>query len=392
MFDLRMGASEPEPVALDTTLVGETVRRVREWLETAPEADALWKHLPALNLALAAHLKKRDDDLIGLVRRAVDRLNGAKDRDEQGNGTLADLILLNVRLAQSGGEATSKVGYTRQAWRAIEVAKSRYDEKLGFFRTGASDASNVFYTAGNARLAEAFYFVWRVLDEPELRPMAGEVLGHVSRMFDPNAALYADDETPDGDPEEAQRLETCAAAMQLFLTASETTGRRTYMTRASIVADFVSQKFDVGQASAPERAAYAEALSRLEQFCGEAKYGRMAREILEQELRHATPGIETAPLALAVEHAEHFPLHVVILGDVENDEIARALWVAALRERSSTRAIEVLHPVQNAARIEQLGYSMAGPGAVAYICIGPVCLPPVSTPGAFHSMVARTRV
>jgi uncharacterized protein YyaL (SSP411 family) len=246
-------------------------------------------------------------------------------------------------------------------------------------------------------LGEAFYFVWRVLDDQELRPIAGEVLGHVSRMFDPNAGLYADEETPAGDPEETRRLGTCAAAMQLFLTANETTGRRTYMSRATILADHVSQNLDMGQAisaqrAAAERAAYADALVRLEQFCGEAKHGRTAREILKKDLQNAVPGIEAAPLALAVEHADHFPLHVVVIGDVENDNNAKALWVAALREPASARAIEVLHPAQHAARIEQLGYFAAGLGAMAYICIGPVCLPPVSGPGAFHSAIARSRL
>jgi uncharacterized protein YyaL (SSP411 family) len=213
----------------------------------------------------------------------------------------------------------------------------------------------------------------------------------MSATYDANAAFYTDENLPVSLPGEREELGTCAAAMQLFMTACETTGRRTYLTRASIVVDFAERNGAVASASGAERAAYADALLRLEQFSGNGEYGQTARQILQLERTGTTPLFNTARLALAVTHAAQFPLHIVVLGGVEKDENAAALWATALKQAASARAIELLDPERNAGRIQELGYMPSAASALAYICIGPMCLAPVSSPDAFNKAMSRAR-
>lgn len=379
MFDLKFGASEPE--SFGENLVRETLALVRAWLTARPDAETLLNHLPALELALAAHVKNHDTKLLSLVTSALERVNTNAAHETGANTILAEFILLNLRVFQ----LTRDAQFQNAAQRALDVAKARWDEERAWFKPSATDATNVFYADANAQLGQAFYFAWRALEDQTLRPIAGEVLGQMSSVFDPNAALYATDELPS---EDINTLGVRAAAMQLFLTASETTGRRTYMTRASILAEDAVKNLDLN-GTLDERAKFADALLRLEQFAGIARARDTAREILKQAAAQTHANVDAAALALAVEHANQFPLHVVVIGDVENDETAQALWFAAMNEYASTRAIEVLHPTQHAARIQQLGYFASDRNALAYICIGTLCLPPVSSLDAFHTAMQR---
>ncbi len=378
MFDFQLGASEllPEPFA--PTFFAETVARVCVWLESQPDTQSLLNHLPALELALAAHVKNHDTELLTLTTRALERINADANFEVVTNEMLAAIILLNLRVFQVNHDAK----FQDAAQGTTRVATRRFDDKLDFFKT---DTSQVFYTDANARLGEAFYFAWRVLDDQTLRPMAGAILGQVGDLFDGNAGLYQHAELPDGARSETQSLGAYTAALQMFLTASETTARRTYMPRASILADFALANLNIETALWIERAKFADALLRLEQFTNDLRYRDTAREILKNALGEGEPNITAAPLALAVEHAEHFPLHIVLIGDVETDENAKALWFAALNEYASSRAIEILHPIQHTVRIQQLGYFASDQNALAYICSGLVCLPPVSSVEAFKS-------
>ena len=383
MFDLKLGAKS-EPLAPD--FFRETVGAVRAWLASNPSHDDILNHLPVLELALAAHVKNHDTELLALGMDALERIHTNASFDSLSNIQLAALILLNLRTFQ----LTHNARFQTAAQRAVEMAKTRWDEENAFFKTSAMDTTNVFYTDANARLGEAFYFAWRSLDDQTLRPIAGEVLGQVSRVYDANASLYATDELPTPVDEASNTLDTRAAAMQFFLTASETTGRRTYMTRACILADDALKNFDL-MGTFDECANLADTLVRLEQFTNIARYRDTAREMLKNAAAQTPASIERASLALAIEHANHFPLHIVIIGDVENDANAQALWFAAMNEYASTRAIEILHPTQHATRIQELGYFASDKNALAYICIGTLCLPPVSSGSAFRVAMQHAR-
>lgn len=382
MFDLKLGAKS-EPLAPD--FFRETVGAVRAWLASNPSHDDILNHLPALELALAAHVKNHNMELLALGMDALERIHTNASFDSLSNIQLAALILLNLRTFQ----LTHNARFQTAAQRAVEMAKTRWDEENAFFKTSATDPTNVFYTDANAQLGQVFYFAWRALDDQTLRPIAGEVLGQVSRVFDPNAFLYATDELVTS--AEWNTPGTRAAAMQFFLSASETTGRRTYMTRACILADDTLTNVEIENFSRDERATFADALLRLEQFTSIARYRDTARDMLKNAAAKSQANVDTATLALALEHANYFPLHVVVIGDVENDENAKALWFAAMNEYASTRAIEMLHPTQHATRIQELGYFASAPSALAYICIGTFCLPPVSNVSAFRVAMQHAR-
>lgn len=308
-----------------------------------------------------------------------DQNNGA-NLDGLSNAALAGLMVSNLR-----GGGTTQVVTTR----VIEAANRRWDDALNYFKNTATDESRIIDIRANAQLGEAYYLGWRALDDRGLREKAGEILGHVSTAFDTNAALYATDDEPIYQPHEIWELGTVAAAIQFFLTASETTGRRTYMPRALIVAECAAERVRLEDAPFEDRIEFVLALLRLEQFTDAPKYGRQAREILHDALQGTPPGYERT--ALAIEAAEHFPLHIVIVGDVENDANANAMWFEAMKVDAPLRAIEVLHPLQHATRIEQLGYEVTDASARAYICTGAACLPAVKSPEAFREAMRRLR-
>lgn len=380
----------------ESSFFGDTVSSVRSWLTTIANEDGLANsrtglvstELPAFEFALAAYVKNHDADLLELTCAAAVRLNASAKLDELANETLAEWIALNLHLFQVSRDAR----FEEEARRGIETANSRWDETLKFFKVSVRNTANVFWTLSNARLGEAFYVAWRVLNDPSVRDKAGEVLGRVSEGFEPGEGLYQRVELPGGVKSEAKQLGAYAAAMQMFLTASETTGRRTYMARAWMVADCALDTLDLQSASSNECAAFADALVRLEQFSGESRFGERARNMLENAVSQARPDASNVSLTLAFEHAEHFPLHVVIIGDVDSDENARGLWLAALNEFASTRAIEVLHPAQHEARIRQLGYAASDKSALAYICSGTLCLPPVASVEAMSKAMEHIRV
>jgi len=388
MFDFKLPA--PEPDASDSSngiLIQDTLRQVEAWLRSHPTLLSLYANLPALELALAAHLKNQDTELFALVRDAIQRLNQYLEPSQLPLEGLAGLILLNLRADQRARAAE----FQPAAQRLLAEGLARFDSQLEYLRASTLDDSQVFHVEGNAKLGEAFYFAWRVLDDQALRPPAGDVLGQVSTRFDPSFRLYRDELPPTND-DETRRLGIIAAAIQLFLTASETTGRATYIIRACFLADSLVRKEDMAAASWLDHAALARALTRLEQFTSKPEYRRAAHDILTAIREFNSPqGIDAALYALAVQEWEQFPLHIVIIGKAEGDENANAMWRAALDEYASTRAIERLDPTRHATRIHTLGYAVAQDSALAYVCIGPVCLPPVRSVQDLQRAVERAR-
>lgn len=384
MFDLNLSAPalDPRP-ALDPKIFAATLKRVRAWLESRPDVQALVMHTDALELALAAQVKNPDAKSFALVQEAVTRVNQT-DSQNSALDALTNAIILNLQLFQFTRNTQYKTA--AQQWAALAV--SRFDETLGLFRADALDAPNVFWVDANARLANAFYLAWRVLDEQSLRPIAGEILGQVSAAFAAGEGLYQRVELPDGARSDTKHIPAYAEAMQMFLTAMETTGRGTYVSRAQIVADFLlkSGLTDTHSLSFHKRALLADALTRLFQFTHTDAY-RGAADALLRDTSDVPSSIDAAQFALAVEHATNFPLHLVIIGEVGNDENAQALWKVALQTFASAHAIEALDPQRHAARIQALGYTSDAHSAVAYVCRGAVCLPPVYSAEQLRAVV-----
>lgn len=388
MFNLSIGASDEGLTAPDSTFLDETVGQVRVWLGETSTATDLIKQLPALELALAAYVKNHDTELLALVSGALERISSDTEFETVENVTLAGLIGLQLRMFLLTDEGSVKDA----AEQTITVAKARFDEQEGFFKVRAADTSKRFDAQANALLGEVFYFAWRVLDDQTLRPIAGEMLGQVSAFFDP-APRFTDAEPSDivTNERERQELAVIAAAMQLFMTAGETTGRRSYLPRAAIVADAALENLKAMHGDAAAQADFASALVRLTQFTGEAHYSGAARSVLQVVASKTQASGDAASVALAVANAEQFPLHIVIVGDVENDANAKALWLAAMCEYAPTRVLEVLHPTQHAVRIAQLGYSIPDSGAAAFVCAGAVCLPPTGSMEGLRNGVRRAQ-
>jgi hypothetical protein len=382
MFDLNLAVPAARDLP-DAKIFARTSGHVRQWLETKPHAQVLAAHAPALELALAAHVKNQDPVLLALVQDAVSRVNAELALENMALDALASWITLNVHLFQF----THAAPYQDAARRLTQHGVTRFDETHGMFHADASDEANVFCAGANARMAEAFYLAWRVLDDQTLRPPAGDVLGQVGDAFTVGEGLYERVHLPDGVRSDPRNMATYAAAMQMFLTATETTGRGTYLGRARILADFVLAKglAEMNHLAFDARARLADALTRLFQFTHADVYQEAADALL-RETTDVPPGIDAANFALAVEHAVDFPLHIVIIGDVGGDANAQALWNVALNAYASARAIEVLDPQQHAARIQTLGYAH-GEGAMAYVCRGPVCLPPVHSAEQLREML-----
>lgn len=246
------------------------------WLETNPALDALVTHLPALEL-VTAHITKLEPSSVTFLAEALARVNASAYLEIVANETLAALILTNARFWQQ----TQHAQWESNAQRALERANRRWDDANAFFKTSATDDTNVFCTDANAYLGEAFFFAWRAFKDDTLRRKAGEILGHISALFDSNLGLSQRVELPDGAPNDTKQLSAYRAAMQMFLTACETTGRPTYATRACIVADYAVEHFDEMRGDAFEKFFFAGALARLGQFFPELEYAAFAQTLLE---------------------------------------------------------------------------------------------------------------
>lgn len=271
----------------DGDVVPRALATVRTWLESDPDLRALLANLPALEPLLAVDVNNQNPEFLTVAASALDRLNRGVNIPALSNGTLAALIGLDLRML----DATQDTRFRDGAAGAIDTAKARYDAKLGFFKIDASGSGNEFYTGPNALLGEAFYLAWRKLEDQTLRPIAGEVLGQVSDMFDAGAGLYRRKVMPDGAPQEADSLGGYAAAIHLFVTAASTTGRGTYHSRAAIVANYALANFQPSNASTAESISFAAALLGLGHVADAANYRARAQDIL----RHVSPSVHTDP-------------------------------------------------------------------------------------------------
>lgn len=368
--------------ALDPKIFPATVNAARAWLETEPHADIILANLPALELALAGYVKNQDPTSLALTRAAAQRVNAAA-QENLSLDTLAARLVLNTHLFQITRDAL----FQTAAQRLTAQSRARFDAERGFF-ANATDDANVFCTDVNAQLAEALYCAWRVWGDQPSREMAGDVLGQVGAAFQAPVGLAQRVALADDMKTDTRHLPAYAAVMQMYLTATETTGRATYVARARIVGNYARANLWDDALGAPRapRAQLADAFTRLAQFTSADAY-RAAAHALLHDASAVAQDIGAARYALAVEHATQFPLHLVILGNADHDETAREMWNVAWNTFGSARAIEILDPQQHTARLETLGYSAADPETRAYVCRGPICFPPVRSAEQLRAMV-----
>lgn len=393
MFDFRVSSlsqTTPGSAQILTDAVFENVAaQTLEWLSQPQlDCDQLFTNLPALELALAASVKFRDVRYLNGVRAALAQCAENVERVKDANQA-AQLLTLALHAYQLTGEDQ----YRNLAERGTHhIMAAFYNKEPSYFynRSNARDA--IFYSDANAWLGEGFYNAWRVLGDQELRAIAGDALGLVCDLFETGGGLRHRRAMPEGTPDGAAPLSDYASAIQLCLTAAETTARRTYLSRAMILAEDALAHAEALVSHVEDEIAFADALTRLHQFTGDEKYHDAAGARLEQYAQsYRERGIDAAAYALAVEHWLHFPLHIVIVGKREGED-TRSLLDCALRQYASARAVEVVDPTRVRARLEALGYAAASDGsAQAYICIGPVCLPPLTSVEQMSSALQRAR-
>lgn len=378
------------PSSVDKQTISRVTARVRDWLASAPPTDALLANLPALELGLAESINNRNTDWFNLVCANARRLNSELDLAALASIELAALLRLHLELIQlDAGDA-----FRDAADRIIQQALARFDQTNGCWHSDADLSAPIVLADANAALAETFFVAWRLFRDESLRPLAVMGLVAVSEAFVPDTGLCQRWNPTDATRAEPNNLGTYVAAVQMFLTASETTARGTYSGRAQIVADFALEQFErkFSRAEPAQRVAFAEALIRLAQFYDNASYANSAAELLGPlpDQRH---GIDAAAYALALEHLHHFPLTIVIVGDTDDDERAMDLWLASLQHYASARAIRVLHPQRHRAQIQALGLTTEDEGARAYVRRGEQPLPPVRSAAELQRVLkqARTR-
>lgn len=269
----------------------------RAWLSAEPDAATLATHVAALELVWTAQRETQDAALWSALASAMTRVNDAPDAARVALQDAAALLDLNIQLWQF----TQAEAYRAAARRWTDLALARFDAVRGLFPANASAEANVFYVDVNARMAEALYHAWRALDEPQARSIAGELLGQVSDAFVVGKGLYQRFEMPDGARSETRHLAAYTNALQMFLTAMETTGRGAYLSRASILADFVLAQEWASAAGLDfaERAQLAAALTRLFKFTKTSAYATATRALLSQTA-DVPSSVAAAAFALAL--------------------------------------------------------------------------------------------
>lgn len=281
MWNVQSTASVLTARALPASdLEAAILNAVRAWLKTNPDASALAAQLPALELAFTSHVKQHDAELWAMLQNAMTRLNDTPMSEHGAVENLAARLDLNVRLWQF---SQSDV-YLDAARRLTKQAIAQFDTDREMFHAAAPDNAPVFCTDANARMAEALYRAWRALDDAVARSIAGTLLGTVSDAFVAGEGLYQCVELPDGARTDTRHIPAYANAIQMFLTATETTGRGTYVSRASILADFiVAQAWaSAAQLRFDERALFADALARLNLFVSADAYQNAPDDLLSK--------------------------------------------------------------------------------------------------------------
>jgi uncharacterized protein len=264
------------------------------------------------------------------------------------------------------------------------------------------------YVDWNARAAQALIKAAVVLERPEMAERALTLLDglwdaahgrHGMAHYLSVAGGHVEVGPVDG------MLGDQAYMAAALLDAYEWSGRRTYLARAEVLADWVEEHltapggtlFDrvrsidaAGLLALPrvafdESAAMAETWLRLSAYSGELHYRQRAARLLAGLGADVDRyGLMAAALAATMLRFLQPQVHIAVVGPPEAPE-TMALLQAALRVRAPQRTAQILDPEADTERLVRDGFAVDAP-AQAYVCRGVVCLPPTADPAAIAGL------
>lgn len=439
--------------------VGDAYDPIYGGFGTAPK----FPHTDALDLLLHAGQRRDDRDLLHMARKTLERMSNGGVFDQEWGGFFryatnrdwsvphfekmlednANLVRNLLRLHRISGQQS----HAETARQAIEyMDRWLSDPDTGAFY-GSQDADEEFYTLSAAERAarpvpyvdRTIYTSWNAvaasayleaswtIGRPDLAERAGRALEFLWRKCRaPEGGLPFRQaglcRFYDGVPQQPGLLGDQVFMARALLDAYEVLTKPQYLQRAEEVAALLLTRFadsdggfydvwdghetlgrlEIRQKPIAENAVAAEVLLRLWQLTGHQEYKEAARRTLEAfAAGQEAMGLFAAAYARSVDLFLQPPPGVRIVGDPARPETA-ALHGAALALPVAARAVQVLHPSRDAARLKALALPASpagGPGeppspsdgqAVAYVCHGTQCSAPVREPGELVAVVEET--
>lgn len=259
------------------------------------------------------------------------------------------------------------------------------------------------YTGWNALMGSAYLNAFKTLGLHLYRDRALQCLTFLwKRGFKPREGMYR---YYDGRFHPPVELADQVDMLHLLMDAYEATGETGHLERAEVLGKLVRRRFgdeetggffDLPQqdtAGSPrtvgrlrvaekplgENARAARAYLRLAWLTDQPELEELARETLSLWSRtYAQLGIFAADFGLAVDLLLNPPLQVVVVGHRDRLD-TRELVDEALRGPQPDRVLRVLDPTRDRERLEKSGYPPMEE-AVAYLCEGRTCTPPIKDP------------
>jgi uncharacterized protein len=266
----------------------------------------------------------------------------------------------------------------------------------------------VLYTHWNAMMVRELLKASVLLEEPAYQSQALNVLEVLlKRCLDGQTGVahyYSD-----GRPSPYGFLADQACLTRALIEAYEVTGEERHLEqahglmditlslywdkRAGCFRDRVVKAGDRGILAQPiypldDNARIVEALLRLSVLTGLEKYRELANTTLSALAdRYEAYRLYAAPYAIAVDQLCRPPLMISIVAPF-GDRKREAFVLAAERISDPWKVIEHLDAEMDAHRIEARGYPVGGE-AMAYLCLGRTCFPPVHRPEELSQMAEQ---
>lgn len=195
-----------------------------------------------------------------------------------------------------------------------------------------------------------------------------------------------------------------AEMTQALLDAYEVTGRRPYLARAEVLADWVSEHLSARNgrlldrafdgdpagllgtpvAAIDENGVMADAWLRLAACGGKPRFASLAARVLRAWSNDSTAlSLAAGAYGLALLRYLRPGPHIAIVGPLD-DATTCALRRAATRLATPQRTIQHLDPAHDIEQIVRGGYTVER--QAAYVCIGAVCQPPTSDPAELRRL------
>ena len=360
------------------------------------------------------------------------------------------MLYTNASLAEAYLDAAQLTGrqvYRKAAVSALDYMLSTlYDKEAGLFYA-SQDAGEeyyrlpwkdrlpehqpsidrTFYTGWNAAAASALLKAYAALGTARYLHAVVQVLDRV--WDDARAASGGLRHTINGNTEGPEYLADHVHALRAYVELYQVTGNPDALRRAEDLAVQTQESFsdDDGagfcdtayRQSTPgvvlprekpllENSLLAEALVKLSYLADDPRHQQLARDILTAFEGVAPNGTYLGPAgsrrmeqdeerlflpagsawARAWDAVDKGPVHEVIVGR-SSDSRTKRLLAATLKAHAPHKVVERLDPGQDIDRIEALGFP-AGETPTLYICMGGMCLAPISNPSEVRQ-VAATR-